>query len=262
MNNKFIGVILCAISISLFTGSKTKEYALEYLRLRNNTAIEVLSGNEEAVEKAIKKSTAMRSKAVIDTIRCETCKGAKPFIVTEPDHGQNVGRIKKSAMLGQHKVTCPICNGKGSLQVYRPLDVVEKDFSLALHTFEAKRLAEGSIKTNGAFLTSAQLEKSSPQQMQAISMIMGEPCRRCKSSGITECRKCKGEGFIKCRMSGCKEGWHKFQKKNTSKTKYPPTFKYCPECKGTERTPCPECHATRARICKDCSGEGFTHKKR
>jgi hypothetical protein len=254
--------LISAVVLSLFADKTTKGLALEYLKLRNRVALEILSGNEDGVEKSIQKATSLRTKATMHTVRCETCKGARPFIVTEPDEGQNTGRIKKSEMLGQHKVICPICKGKGSIRTFKDIDDIEKEFSSALRTFEAKNLAEGLIKTNGAYLTSAQLEKASQLQLESIHSIMGQPCKRCKSSGVSECRKCKGEGFTKCRNSGCKEGWFKFQRKNTSKTKYAPTFKLCPECKGTEKTICPECHGERGRICKDCSGEGFTHKKR
>jgi hypothetical protein len=254
-------LVFSAAAFLTFSGNAEDE-ALEYFKLRNDVASAILSGNEETVEKAIKKASGFYTKIRIETKKCSTCKGAKPFIVSEPDYKQNIGRIKKSEKLGQHKVVCPVCKMNGFIKAYKPTNKMTKDLSAALRTFEAKSLAEGMIKTNGAFLSSIQIEKATPLQMQAISLYMGEPCKRCNMTGISQCRKCKGEGTIKCRTSRCDEGWIKFQRKSTQKTKYPPTFKPCPQCRGTETTPCAECLGSRATICKDCNGEGFTQKKR
>ena len=261
MKKTFLAILAAAISL-VSAADRLQDKVLAYFELRNAIAAEILSGDEEAVEKAMKKATAFRMETTAGTLRCDVCKGANPFVVVEPDHGQNTGRIKKSEMLGQHKVTCPACAGKGTLFVYLPADTLENAFTAAYAMYEAKKLSEGLVKTNGAFFATAEIAKASAPQMQAIALAMGDVCRRCKGSGIGECRKCKGEGTVKCRNSGCKEGWLKTQKRNTSKTKYPPTFKPCVKCCATEKLPCSECSGRRARKCKDCSGEGVTRKKR
>ncbi len=252
-------LILAALSVFAKQDALT-DAAQKFFEAKNNLAL-TAAGIKTQAAAADGGDTAIIEKTknflVFQSYRCPVCEGKKPFIVYEPDKGQLKGKIKASALKGEHRVICPVCKGKGRLSGYREIPDMMRAFAEGRTQFEAEHRAKSEELLGRAFVPAN--ETLTPKQMAAVSTAFGVSCRSCGWSGVERCRECSNKGVVKCERPKCRgTGWIiEKDATSTSKTKKPPTVKMCETCRGTGEVICPECDGKRGVPCEKCKGQGL-----
>lgn len=192
---------------------------------------------------------------VLRRLPCPFCDGARKVTLTEPDYGQNDGRIGEKKPK-THKITCPVCAGKGRLASYGALDELYAEIRQAREDFEARHLAKGDRAVGEAYVPREEAGKLSRKDQRRLADAYGKPCSRCHWSGIVACRACKGKGLVKCPNKDCENG-RIIDEVRTSGRVRKTNVAPCPTCKGIQAVRCAKCRGTRGQICTACQGAGM-----
>lgn len=160
--------------------------------------------------------------------------GGRGISVTPPNLGQYDGEIgvTPGKPFASHRWDvkldhCPICEGKGRLELYR-----------------------------------TRVKPPKPEDVEGLDI-----CLECRWSGVTPCRKCLKTGVVACpacksSRSG-KPGWIKTEKRTAggSSRHVKIVVTPCGTCQGLGKVVCPDCLGKGAVPCRKCHGEGGVPRK-
>ncbi len=259
---KVLPLILAVSALSTFAQSDAlSQGAQKFFEAKNNLSLTAASINKAeaktSAEDCADAVDKIKDYLTFQTYRCPVCKGKKPFIVLEPDKGQLKGKIKASELKGEHRITCPVCRGKGRLHGYREISEMMRAFAEGRIQFEAEHRAKGDELVGRAFVNGTVELK--PKQLAAVGTAFGVECRSCGWTGVAKCRECSNKGIVKCDAPKCRgTGWI-IEKDSTStaKTRKPPIVTMCEKCRGTGEVLCPDCYGKRGIPCDRCKGQGL-----
>lgn len=241
MGDLMIGTFLLLASALTFA---------DYFEARNALACRTVETNAAAAASA----ALPRLPPLTRRLPCPRCEGARRLVLTEPDHGQNDGRIgvKKPKT---RQIDCPVCGGKGRLASYGALDELYATIRQAREDFEARHLAQGDIAAGEAYVPRSLAGKLSRKDLRRVAQAYGKPCSRCRWSGVVACKTCKGKGLGRCPNKACEDGWVVEEIRTSGRARQLHVTP-CPACKGANAIRCTACRGTRAQICNACQGAG------
>lgn len=215
---------------------------------------------------------------------CPGCEGEGKLEMEEPNHGQAKGRLGGGRKI---RKKCPLCNGAKKITSFMKPSELMLQVSRDLTEFCAIHQGKGDISVGNAFVPNAKYRELDKKTLKLVKEAFGEPCRKCKWTGIEACRECRGNGIVKCTDSDCKGGWAVVKtttektivksggsssgrnscgfrsrggSRRTSRKETTVNVSLCSVCGGARFVPCPECNGRRANPCKKCGGLGMKTK--
>ena len=246
----------------------TKDF-MEYFEARNKMATSGLGGDDSSATFVM-----CEHPSCMETVKCPVCEYGKATI-SEPDMGQFVGRLLKKGRA--EKIDCPLCKGRGKLNMYHDPDDLVRIVSLARENFENLHITQDDGAVGYAFVPRHILDNMNKDDQSRVESKYGVPCKTCNWSGIVKCAKCKGRGILDCNGKGCKLGWvsdggkrktqmvtlscgNRVPRRTTGYGENGPTVMRCQKCEGIAKIVCPECDGTRCKPCQKCNGLGYAKK--
>jgi len=154
-------------------------------------------------------------------VKCKMCDGSGKLLCRPPDHGQYKGAIEAKSHWDV-RMSCPFCNGRGRLKVYR---------------------------------TSMPPLRDGPPPCTSCGWTGVEKCHMCKGTGAVRCNEqdCRN-GWVVSKQSATTS---RYSSSSRMKVKVTP----CAECKGVGKVTCTNCDGLRATVCRKCNGLGQDRKK-
>jgi DnaJ-class molecular chaperone len=160
-------------------------------------------------------------------------------------------------------LTCPMCNGSGTIRGGRSTDELRVLIGQGRRDFETRQEAAGRVACGRTWVPADLAAKLNVRQQALLRTACPTPCPDCMGLGVMDCPHCKGVGRLKCNNDGCKDGYIMVKVANTittGKSKDNSSAitrrEMCPVCAGTGFMPCPDCHAGGTVPCKTCHGTG------
>ncbi len=162
---------------------------------------------------------------------CPACHGKRSLSLTPPNLGQFDGEIgvTPGKPFASHRFdvrydACPLCNGTGRHERWKPTPPPEDKTGLA-----------PCLNCLGTGIVS---------------------CAKCKKTGYVPCTKCASN-------RSKKPGWLLIEEKTAGRTSrhVKKVVMPCGACGGIGKTECGACEGRGGTICKKCAGEGFVPRK-